>query len=641
MKQLKVSLKIKIAFISLLFYLNNLNSQTFPFSIQWQQCIGGTNGEISRNIQLTNDGGSIICGMTQSNDGDIVGYHGGNSDVLLVKMNDAGVVLWQRSLGGSGVDIGRSVKQTLDGGYIVVGETTSNNDDVSGNHGLTDGWIIKLDSFGIIQWQKCVGGTSQDYFQEINQLNDGTYIVAGRTGSSDGDVAGNNGGADAWVLKLDILGNIIWQNSFGGSGSEQFSTFKVTLQGNFIFCGSTFNSNNGDVTGNNGLTDGWVICINNMGLLLWQTCIGGSENDYFYDLIQNNDGTFYLAGSTLSNNGDVTGNHGGQDAWLFQLASNGDVLFQKCFGGVGTDFFDCIIKSADNNITLSGHTNSDDGDVSNLIGGLYDAWIVKINTSGTIIWEKCLGGTAEDYLYSLVEGPNGQLLATGYTHSNDVYVSGNNGLADCWVIKLNECNINVDAGNNQSICQGETITLAGSGAETYVWDNNIVNNVLFSLTNTNSFIVTGTDANGCQDSDTVLVIVNSDSSSQLTEIAAGTYTLNGQTYSQSGIYTQVIPNANGCDSTITLNLTINSAGINEISQTNFNIYPNPTKNQFHIDYHGQINKLEIIDAKGAKVYISEEGTKDYILSSHIQTGYYLVIIHTDEGVFRKELLIDK
>jgi len=90
-----------------------------------------------------------------------------------------------------------------------------------------------------------------------------------------------------------------------------------------------------------------------------------------------------------------------------------------------------------------------------------------------------------------------------------------------------------------------------------------------------------------------------------------------------------------------LNLTINSAGINEVSTTIFNIYPNPAENQFHIDYDGQINKLEIIDAKGAIVYTAIESKEEYMLPNHIQMGYYLVVIHTHEGIFRKELLIGK
>jgi hypothetical protein len=212
-----------------------------------------------------------------------------------------------------------------------------------------------------------------------------------------------------------------------------------------------------------------------------------------------------------------------------------------------------------------------------------------------------------------------------------------------FALKISLCpNVSfVSAGNNQTICQGETLTLAANGATTYSWNNGVVNNIAFTPTASNSYIVNGTDVNGCQDSDTVIVTVNSNSSSQLTQTATGTYTLNGQTYSQSGTYTQVIPNANGCDSTITLNLTINGAGINEVSTTVFNIYPNPAKNQFNIDFDGQINKLEIIDAKGAQVYTTTKSKEEYTLPTYIEVGYYLVVIHTDTGIFRKELLIEK
>jgi hypothetical protein len=211
--------------------------------------------------------------------------------------------------------------------------------------------------------------------------------------------------------------------------------------------------------------------------------------------------------------------------------------------------------------------------------------------------------------------------------------------SDTLIVTVNQLP-SVNAGINQSICQGESITLIGIGATTYSWNNNVINNVAFVPLTSNNYIVTGTDSNGCQDKDTVLVTVIPTSSSQLTQTANNTYTLNGQTYSQSGTYTQVIPNANGCDSTITLNLTINGVGINEVLTTIFNIYPNPAKNQFQIDFDGQINKLEIIDAKGAIVYAINESKEEYLLPACIETGYYLVVIHTDEGIFRKELIVN-
>ena len=114
----------------------------------------------------------------------------------------APVIEWQKSLGGSSGDFARSVQQTTDGGYIVAGETYSNDGNVSGYHGLWDYWIVKLDSSGIIQWQKCLGGNDSDEAHSIQQTSDSGYIVAGHSDSNDGDVSGNHGGADYWIVKL-------------------------------------------------------------------------------------------------------------------------------------------------------------------------------------------------------------------------------------------------------------------------------------------------------------------------------------------------------------------------------------------------------------------------------------------------------
>jgi hypothetical protein len=200
---------------------------------------------------------------------------------------------------------------------------------------------------------------------------------------------------------------------------------------------------------------------------------------------------------------------------------------------------------------------------------------------------------------------------------------------------------NVNAGNNQTICQGDNSTLNATGATSYSWNNNITNNVSFTPTSTNNYVVTGTDSNGCQDSDTVQVTVNPTSASQLTQTAVGSYTLNGQTYTQSGTYTQVLQNAYGCDSTITLNLTISSSVINELNGEIISIYPNPASNLININYNSKIDKVEILDAKGSVVFVSKENKREFTLPTHLPTGYYLVVIHDEKQLFRKELLIQR
>jgi hypothetical protein len=199
----------------------------------------------------------------------------------------------------------------------------------------------------------------------------------------------------------------------------------------------------------------------------------------------------------------------------------------------------------------------------------------------------------------------------------------------------------INAGNDQSVCEGTSITLTASGADTYQWNNGVIDGNSFLPTKSNSYVVVGTDANNCQDSDSVEVTVFPLTSSQLNQTALDSYTLNGQTYSQSGTYIQIIPNLYGCDSTITLNLTLSFTGLSKLENNRISIYPNPTSNMITINYDGQIQQLELVDAKGAKVYESIEDKKEVALPLHIQTGFYTVQIHTNEGIFRKALVIQR
>ncbi len=181
----------------------------FAQEIEWQKCLGGSKTEIANSIQQTTDNGYIVAGTTWSKDGNVSGNHGGY-DFWVVKLNSSGGIQWQKCLGGSDEDMANSIQQTTDGGYIVAGYTKSNNGDVSGKHGWSDFWIVKLNSAGQIEWQKCLGGGISDYAKSIQQTTDGGYIVAGFTESNDGDVNGWHLGfdydwpsTDFWVVKLN------------------------------------------------------------------------------------------------------------------------------------------------------------------------------------------------------------------------------------------------------------------------------------------------------------------------------------------------------------------------------------------------------------------------------------------------------
>jgi len=169
--------------------------------IEWQRALGGSNLDTTYSIQQTSDGGYIVAGYTESNDGDVSGNHG-YYDFWVVKLDGNGNIQWQKCLGGSTHDAPFSIQQTSDGGYIVAGCTYSNDGDVSGNHGKDDFWVVKLDSDGNIQWQKALGGSSNDWAHSVQQTSDGGYIVAGDTYSNDGDVSGYHRDGDFWVVKL-------------------------------------------------------------------------------------------------------------------------------------------------------------------------------------------------------------------------------------------------------------------------------------------------------------------------------------------------------------------------------------------------------------------------------------------------------
>ncbi|AKB32213.1 hypothetical protein MSSIH_1523 [Methanosarcina siciliae HI350] len=165
---------------------------------------------------------------------------------------------WQKCLGGSGVDAASNIHQTSDGGYIVAGSSYSSDGNVTGNHGITDYWIVKLDTGGNIEWQKCLGGSSYDKASSIHQTSDGGYIVAGGSYSKDGNVTGNHGSSDYWIVKLDTGGDIEWQKCLGGSIEEEARSIHQTSDGGYIVAGGSY-SKDGNVTGNHGERDYWVV----------------------------------------------------------------------------------------------------------------------------------------------------------------------------------------------------------------------------------------------------------------------------------------------------------------------------------------------------------------------------------------------
>ncbi|MBS1594646.1 MAG: T9SS type A sorting domain-containing protein [Bacteroidetes bacterium] len=417
--------------VLILFFSVCLHAQP---AIQWQKSLGGTNYDEAFSITSTIDGGFIVAGSSGSYNGDVSGNYG-SSDCWVVKLNAIGVIQWQKHLGGSAQDRAASIASTADGGYIMAGLANSNNIDVSGNHGSFDCWIVKLDSIGTLQWQKSLGGTDDDEPSSIAPTADGGYIMAGFTRSNNGDVSGNHGIYDYWVVKLNAAGTIQWQKTLGGTLIDQARSIAPAADGGYIVAGYS-TSTDGDVTGHHNDMDCWIVKLDTAGTIQWQKSIGGTGQEGINSIICSADRGYVMAGFTSSNDGDVSGNNGYYDYWVVKMDTVGTIQWQKTFGGAGDDEALSIAPTPNGGYVVAGYIGSSNGYVSNFYGSS-DYWILKLDTTGTINWQKNLGGSYLDIGTSVTSTPNGDYAVAGWARSNDIDISGNHGNEDYWVVKLN------------------------------------------------------------------------------------------------------------------------------------------------------------------------------------------------------------
>jgi hypothetical protein len=412
----------------------------------WQKCYGGTNDDNIGAIITTTDGGYLIGLSTRSNDGDISGNHG-DEDVSILKLNATGVVQWQKCYGGTGQDFIKNFFQTSDGGFLIVAQTNSNDGDVSGNHGAFTGdlWITKINAIGIILWQKCIGGNQSEYLEEIIPTSDGGFIGFGKTTSiNNGDVLGNTA-VGAWVFKINDLGVIQWQKVYQ---DVRITSVLQTPDGGYIYSGEGMFSN---LLEYHGGFDVWVAKVNQGGNIQWQKCYGGSGTEEYSKIIASNDGGYFFTSRTFSNDGVVYGNHGSVDCWVVKLDASGIILEQNCYGGSGDEGGGYIQETLDSGILVMSSTNSNDGNVSGNHGGR-DVWSIKLSSTGAIQWQKCFGGTNDDYgvAFQLADGT---YIVGGTTYSNNGDISGNHNTtsADGFLTKLTADNLATENFENKDI----------------------------------------------------------------------------------------------------------------------------------------------------------------------------------------------
>jgi hypothetical protein len=290
--------------------------------MQWQICIGGTDPEEANDLFITNDSNVILIGGTSSYDFDVQGMHGGE-DMFVVKLSSGGVIKWTRALGGWDYERGNSGMQMQNGNYLLAGTAGATDGDVTGNHNnSSDVWLVELDTAGVLIRQKCFGGSAIDNAFKVLEAPNGDIIFAATTSSTNGDVQNNlNGIEEFWIVRIDSAWNIIWEKCYGGPTQERVKSACLTPDGGVLVIGQA-GFNGGQVSGSHGyLGDYWAVKTDSMGNFEWGKCMGGTGEDIAYDIKPTVDGGYIIVGSSNSNDGDVTGNNGMKDIWVVKLSN--------------------------------------------------------------------------------------------------------------------------------------------------------------------------------------------------------------------------------------------------------------------------------------------------------------------------------
>lgn len=349
-----------------------------------------------------------------------------------------------KTYGGSGIDEAVSVVEATDGNYLVLGTTRSSDGDITDRSGTdSDFWLLKISKTGEIIWSKTYGGSNDESAARITKTNDGGYLLSGYTTSNDGDVSENAGFQDYWVVKVDNSGTILWEKTFGFSGSDQaFKAFQTSDGGYFITGFFDVSASGG--AGNDfqrgplhGVGEFWGIKLDANGTKEWRRYFGGTNNDRSYDAHETADGGFLMTGTSESIDYDKTDPKGSYDFWAVRLTANGDLLWTKSFGGDEIDNSYASIKTRDGNYIMVGDSRSSDQDVTAPRGNA-DAWMVKFDDNGTKIWQKSFGGSQFDTAHSIVQRSNGDYILSGHSRSSDGDLQKNNGVNDVWVFVVDE-----------------------------------------------------------------------------------------------------------------------------------------------------------------------------------------------------------
>lgn len=426
--------------------------------VDWMQRYGSSGLNLFRSLIQTQDGGFLIGGWSNGGIEDVktqpcVGF---NPDYWVVKVDQNGAVEWDKTIGGGTTspfdeltgELLTKVRQTADGGYLIGGHSDSPilGDKTEPTYGGLDFWVVRLDAAGNLIWQKDVGGLERDELFALENTPDGGCIVGGQSqsGVSGNKTEASRGGKDYWVVKLDGSGNIEWQKTIGGSGTDILSSILV-LDDGYLLAGYSTSNISGEKTDNaKGGADYWILKTDWSGNIVWQKTIGGNDGDLLYSAAKI-PGGFVLAGQSYSGilYDKTTPAYGGGDFWVVKTNLIGEVIWDNTFGGSAYEALIDVKIVADGGLILVGNSESSvSGDVIEVNQGDYDSWIVRTDETGNLLWQNSIGGDGADGFNQVLALADGSFLLGGQTGSSlsgEITDPGNG--YDYWLVKTQPENL--------------------------------------------------------------------------------------------------------------------------------------------------------------------------------------------------------
>ncbi len=500
--------------------------------IAWDKTLGGADYEELNALQITGDG-IIVGGSSRSNAtlGDPADF---SWNFLVYKLDFNRNVVWQNMYGGDSDERLWMLILCSDGGMLCGGYSYSgvSGDKTEPSRGDMDVWIVRLDDAGNILWDKTLGGPGRDELFSALEMPGGGFLLGCHSYSGIGGdkTEASRGDQDFWLLRIDDSGNLLWDKTLGGDSQEQIHDLEWAPDGNVLISGGTLSTANSGETGPDsarGGKDFWIGEINpGNGQLIWSHRFGGTGEDFAYALCVSRSGKIYLGGRsgslpappTMYNNGKDSPFYGGDsDYWLLELDGNGIKLREWSFGGAGLDDLYMVHENKRGDLILCGVTDSGiSGNKTAASHGGYDFWALDLDpASGFVRWQGSLGGSGNEAPTKVAQFADGALLFGGHSGSNISFEKTEDCLGgnDFWIVATNcEPSVLIEEAAGYIPCSGQTLTLAAQAEACdsclFLWNNEAVSPAIELPPGTSgTFSVMALDIQGCMVSDSIFASV--------------------------------------------------------------------------------------------------------------------------------------